>query len=220
MDGADSANVTARPDATTGPDNSPAPVRDEESTPRFVMDAPEPSLRPPLAQRAAACANSTAFATAPEAMTPATSVVSTPPSSEWFALSAVDVPAAFRNCAAGPAIFAESTASASPDSPKSLLADSRSRDCAGPGPLRTESLPESAEPPESLVWVRNLTLFSATSEARRTAVLAASASFSARANDAEVFSAARADWDALKGTASDFDSLGTTVVITRSRLDT
>jgi len=221
------ADVAASANATAGPDNSPATVPAEESTPGFVMVAPDPFFSPPLAQRAAACANSTAFATAPKAKPVATSVVSAP-SVETFASGAVGVAAELVNGAATPATFAESAASAWVTSTEFRDSDSGSPDLTDPVPaddpvplLRgVKSSPVSAAPADvsdSPFCERSRALLSATSAACRTTAFDESASFNARANEAEEFPSMRAGWSDLKGTASGFDSLGTTVVMTQSR---
>jgi len=224
------ADVAASANAAAGPGNSPATVAAEESTPGFVMVEPDPFFSPPLAQRAAACANSTAFATAPEAKTVAASVVSAP-SIETVASGAVGVAAELVNGAAIPATFAESAAIAWVKSTEYRASNSGSPDLTDPVPaddpvpsLRgVKSSPVSAAPADvsdSPLCERSRALLSATSAPCPTAAFDESASFNARANDAEEFPSTRAGWSDLKGTASGFDSLGTTVVITQSRWDT
>jgi hypothetical protein len=188
------------------------------------MVAPDPFFSPPLAQRAAAGANSTAFAPAPEAKTVATSFVSAP-SIETFASGVVGVAVELVRGAATPATFAESAASAWVKSMKFRASDSGSPDLRDPVPaddpvplLRgVKSSPVSAAPADvshSPFCERSRALLSATSAACRTSAFDESASFNARANDAEEFSSTRAGWSDLKGTASGLDSLGTTVVMT------
>jgi hypothetical protein len=167
---------------------------------------------------------------APGAKTVATSVVSVP-SIESFASGAVRVAEGLPNGAAIPAIFAGSPASASVKSPGFLAADSRSPGFATLLPAsEAEPIPEgvksspiseaSAAVSDSPFCERNRTLLSAASDACRTAALDESASFRARANDAEEFSSAPDGLSALEKTESGFDSLGTTVGMTQSRWDT
>jgi hypothetical protein len=204
----DLAEAAVLADGAAGPDNSPATAMDDELSPRFVLVAPNPSLGPPLAQSAAACANSTAFAVALKAKSLAASVVSAS-SLDPSAFGAIGVPEGFTNSTATPATFAESTASAPVESLEFFAADSRSPDLADPVPAAeivpfsgsVNSSPDSANAPDSPVCERSRTLLSATSDACRTAAFDESASFNARANDAEEFSSARAGLSALKGTA-------------------
>jgi hypothetical protein len=70
--GLDLADAAELADAAACPDKSTSTAMDEAFSPRLAAASADPSLSPPLAQRAAACANSTAFAVAPEANTLAT----------------------------------------------------------------------------------------------------------------------------------------------------
>jgi hypothetical protein len=116
----------------------PSTALDEASSPRFAATSADPSFSPPLAQRAAACASSRAFADTPGAKTPganrlATSVVRAS-SAEAIALGAIGVPASLSSggatpaTAAIPATFAESAADASLKSPGFFAEDSKSPD--------------------------------------------------------------------------------------------
>jgi hypothetical protein len=144
----DAAEVAELADVAAGPDEFPSNAMDEASSPRFAAASEDPSLSPPLAQSAAACANSTAFAVAPEANTLATSVVRAS-SAKAIASGAVGVPATLTNGGAMPAIFTDSAAGVSRESPAFLAADSRSPGLADPLPLTTESSPVSANPAEA-----------------------------------------------------------------------
>ena len=175
VEGLDLADAAELADVAAESVEPPSTALDEASSPRFAATSADPSFSPPLAQRAAACASSRAFADTPGAKTPganrlATSVVRAA-SAEAIASEAFEAPASLPSGGAIPATFAESAAGTSLKSPGFFAEDSKSPDLEDRLPLTIESSPASADPAdpaapsESPVWPRSRTLLSASSAA-------------------------------------------------------
>jgi hypothetical protein len=131
-EGLDLADAAELADVAAGSVEPPLTAMDEASSPTFAAASADPSFSPPLAQRAAACASSRAFADTPGAKTPganrlATSVVRAS-SAEATASEAFEVPTSLPSGGAIPATFAESAADASLKSPGFFAEDSKSPD--------------------------------------------------------------------------------------------